>query len=58
MNLNISSNTVIEACRHSDRLSNPQWLEDLIDVGIEYAKQSLEPEEWAALSTKLEEENY
>jgi hypothetical protein len=39
-------------------MGNPAWLEDLIDVAIDYAPELLEPEEWVALMDKLKEENY
>lgn len=49
---------IIKACRESDKIGNPAWLEDLIDVAIDYAPELLEPEEWLALMDKLKEENY
>lgn len=49
---------ICNACRESDTLGNPMWLEDLIDVALDHAPELLEPEEWASLKSKLEEEKY
>lgn len=49
---------ICNACRESDKIGNPAWLEDLIDVALDHAPELLEPEEWASLTSKLEQENY
>ena len=49
---------IINACLESDKIGNPDWLEYLIDVAIDYAPELLEPEEWLALMNKLKEEKY
>ena len=49
---------IIKACRESDNLGNPMWLEDLIDVAIDHAPELLDSEEWLELMNKLKEEKY
>lgn len=49
---------IIEACREADKLGNPMWLEDIIDLAIDVAPELMDSEEWLKLCGKLEQENY
>jgi len=49
---------IIEACREADKMGNPAWLEDIIDLAIDVAPELMDSEEWLLLTTKLTEEKY
>ena len=37
---------ILEACREADKLGNPMWLEDIIDLAIDVAPELMDSEEW------------
>lgn len=42
----ITKQHIYEACRHSDGLDCPEWLDELIDLGIAYLQNDLDKEEF------------
>ena len=50
--------SIIVACKESDKMGNPPWLEDLIDMSINDAINWLEPEAYEAMAEKIREEKY
>lgn len=54
----ITKEDVYKACRGSDAMGNPIWLDELIDLAITYLQTDLDPEEWEEMRTKITKGDY
>lgn len=54
----VSVDDVYKACKHSDSIGSPFWLDELIDLAIAYLQTDLEPEEWQEMCDKIQKGDY
>ena len=45
----ITTVEIYKACRHCDSIGSPDWLEELIDLGIAYLETDLPKNEYDAM---------
>ena len=58
MMTSITKEHIYSACRSSDAMACPEWLDELIDLGIAYLQTDLEPEEWQEMCDKIQKGDY
>ena len=54
----ITEENIYSACRSSDAMGCPDWLDELIDLGINHLQTELEPEAWQKLCENISEGKY
>ena len=54
----ITKENIYSACRSSDAMGCPEWLDELIDLGIAYLETDLEQDEWQEMCDKISKGDY